>query len=335
MKALKILMVITALVVIVGLTTDTWAQCSSARIFRSSGKFGNNLNIGIAGTDNTTNQIGRFWDSDNATLSNNGLNGPDFGNLCPINGAGSAWWLEFDADNKKISGALTNVACVQVGCPANKMTIVVEDYAAGGPPGVGASAYYAGYMVDETPAGGRWYDYGNVDGITENNASLAMLEFPNVLITGSSRNGASIQVNYNNLDQTNMVHTTDWAGGGGLFPTEAVVAEWQLVKATGTDDPGRLRSDGWVTIQTTPYVAGGAPATFMVPCSSTATDEFLAIGIGFNGGAAGSIDSALVGRAIPLECDPNLAQPDYPVEMDRKPSATQIETKPARSGGRR
>lgn len=332
MKALKILMVITALVVIVGLTTDTWAQCSSARLFRSSGKFGNNINIGVVGTDNTTNQIGRFWDSDNATLSNNGLAGPDFGNLCEINGADSAWWPVINTE-RKIDGALTNLSCVQVGCPANKMTVVVEDYAADGPPGINETAYYTGWMVDETPAGGRWYDYGNVDGITVDNSIVPMLAFPDVVITGSSRAGATIQVNYNNLDQATMVHSTDWAGGGGVFPTVDVVLEWQLVKATATSDPGRLRSNGWVTIQTTPYVPGGAPNSFVVPCASTATFEFLAIGIGFNGGAGGAIDSALVGRAIPLECDPNLAQPDLPVVS--KPGATELNEKPGRSGGRR
>ena len=92
---------------------------------------------------------------------------------------------------------------------------------------------------------------------------------------------------------------------------------------------------GWVTLQATPYVPGGAPDSFVVPCTSTATDEFVALGIGFNGGVAGSIDSALVGRAIPLECDPNLAQPDGPVDVGSKPAATDLNSKPGRSGGRR
>jgi hypothetical protein len=319
--------------VVVGLTTDAWAQCSSARIFRSSGKFGNNANIGVAGTDNTTNQIGRFWDSDNATLSNNGLAGPNFGNLCDINGANSAWWPIINTE-RKIDGALTNLGCVQAGCPANKMTVVVEDYAAGGPPGINDTAFYTGWMVDETPVSGRWYDYGNVDGISSLTI-IPMLAFPDLIITGSSRAGTTIQINYNNLDQTNMMHSTDHAGGGGVYPTVDVVREWQLVKATGTSDPGRLRTNGWITLQSTPYVPGGAPDSFVVPCSSTVTDEFVAVGIGFNGGVGGSIDSALVGRAIPLECDPILAQPDGPVDVGSKPSATDLNSKPGRSGGRR
>ena len=188
-------------------------------------------------------------------------------------------------------------------------------------------------MVASTPAAGRVYDYGALDGLP-NNSIIPMLQFPDVVISTSSRAGANINIQYNNLDQSNMVHTTDWAGGGGVFPTTAVIAEWQLVKATGNADPGRARSLGWVTIKTTPYTPGGAPDTMLVPCSSTATDEWLAIGIGFNAGVANPpIDSALVGRAIPLECDPTLAQPEGPVDIQRKPAAQELQ--PRRTGGRR
>ena len=58
------------------------------------------------------------------------------------------------------------------------------------------------------------------------------------------------------------------------------------------------------------------------------------MGMGFNGGAFGVIDSALVGEAVQVECDPILADPEHPVEFE-KPGAVEIETKPGRSGGRR
>jgi len=333
MKAMNILVVVAAVVVIAGLTADAWAQCPAPELFRSAGKFGNNVTVDTTGSDNNGNQIGRFWDSDNANNSNNGLAGPDFGSLCPpINADGvSSWWQDTTPPLKKIDGFLTANLCLQTGCPAVKMTVVVEDYAAGGPPGVNADAYYVGWMVDKG-TGGRTYDYGAVDGLTSA-TSLGMLTFPHVQITGSSRNAASITVNYDNVDQTNNNHTWNFAAGA-VFPTSDVVAEWQLVKATGTADPGRLRSNGWVTIQTAPYVPGGAPATFDVPCSSEVTDEYIAIGIGFNGGEFGVIDSALVGKATQLECDPNLAEPDGPQEIDRKDTATEIE-RTGRSGGRR
>jgi hypothetical protein len=327
MKPLKILMVVTALVVIVGLTTDAWAQCPSGRVFRSAGKPGVNVRVDVSLTDPGDNEIGRLWDSDNANNSNGGLTGPNFGNLCPI----SEWWVPNAAGLYNIDGGLTVGGCAQVGCPSNAMTIVVEDYGLQGPPGVNDTAFYIGWKVDETPADSRWYDYSKVDGITAVTV-LNMLEFPRPVITSTNRDGATIVVNYNLADQAANNHT--WNNSAGApFPIGDIVSEWQLVKATGDADPGRLRSNGWVTIQSSPYVPGGDSTAFNVPCADTATDEYIAVGIGFNGGASGTIDSALVGPAIQLECDPNLAQPDEPQNIQRKPTATQIGV--GRSGGRR
>ena len=331
MKAFKYLVVIAALVLIGGVVADSWAQCLPGRLFRSSGKLGNNMLFDTTGADNNNNQLGRIWDYQNSLLSDSGVNTMNTG-LCPM----SDWWKVQTAPAQwKLDGVQGAGLCIGagMGCPGagSGLAVVVEDYAAGGPPGVGNTAYYAAYLVDETPAAGRWYDYGNLDGSA--GGLIPMLPFPDVVITGSSRAGASISVNYQNLDQTNMVHSTDWAGGGGVFPTGTMISEWQLVKATATADPGRDRSLGWVTIASTPYVPGGAAASFVVPCSSTATDEYLAVGIGFNGGAGGVLDSQLVGKAIQLECDPNLAEPGD-IELQKKPSATQLDSKP-RSGGRR
>lgn len=329
MKAVKILMVITALVVIVGMTSDAWAQCAQPRLFRSAGKGGNNVDIDVSAIDQSRTDIGRFWDSDNANFSNNGLTGPNFGNLCP-----STLWFNprGTTGNWAIDAFLTEGSCAQQGCPADKLTSVIEAYdAATGAPGVGGTAYYLGWMTDETPIDTRWYNYGDVDGATTATV-VPMVEFPTAVITGSDRVGATITVNYNLPDQDANVLSWDH-GAGAAYPVASVISNWQLVKFTGTADPGRLRSLGWVTIQTTPYVAGGTGTTFNVPCSSTATDEYIAVAVGFNGGSAGVVDSALVGKAIQLECDPNLAQPDEQFG-DRKPSATEL-SRPGRSGGRR
>ena len=339
MKALKILMVITALVVIVGLSTDTWAQCSSARVFRSSGVGGKNVRAAVAGTENGANVIGRFWDTDNSAGSNNGLtdvvgDGSGFGSLCAPLGATSQWWAQWTIEGEVIiDGKLTDSGCAQFGCPASRMTVVVEDYAAAGPPGIGDTAYYMGWLVDETPPATRWYDYAKVDGLNLNR-TIPMLSFPDVAITGSGRNGGTVQIVYDNEDQTASNHTYSNALAD-VYPTSDIIKEWQLVKFTGSD-PGRLRSLGWTTIQSTPYVAGGVEATFNVPCDNEVTDEWVAIGIGFNGGGGPTVDSALVGRAISLECDPTIADPvDVQIHQDRKPNAQELQPKPGRSGGRR
>ena len=336
MKPIKHLVVLVLLVVVAGAIANSWAQCTPGRLFRSSGKLGNNLDFDVTGTDNNGNQIGYFWDSDDANNSNSGF-APDYGVRCPVN----QWWAVRTPPNlMQIDGVQGAVGCAAagMGCPTNKLTIVVEDYAEGGPPGVYQDAYYAAYMVDETPASGRWYDYGNLDGIDETNAIIPMLPFPEVVITSVSIGGGHYSIAYNLVDQTDMVHSTHWAAGGGLFPTTAIIREYQLVIAsaipTGTVQPGRARSNGWVTIRTIPYVPGGTPQTVSIPYPPTGTEHYLAIGIGFNGGAYGVIDSALVGRAFILP-EPILADPEWPADFDHKPSSKQREPRSLRPEGRR
>ena len=332
MKAMKILVVITALVVVAGLTTDAWAQCSSARILQSNGQpLTNNIKFSDAGTFSDTDgpagnaRIGRFWDSDDRNNSNNGLVGPNFGSLCPP----ALWWITAGV-NWQVKGALTEGACAQVGCPSANLTIVLEDYATAGPPGVGDTAFYMGMKVRETPVSARWYDYGLLDGATAVTI-LPMTQFPDVVITSSSRSPGAVNISYTNLDQSNNVHTWD-AAAGAVYPTADVVREWQLVKATGTTDPGRLRAPAWTTINTTTYVPGNQPDSWTVPCTDIVQDEWVAIGIGFEGGT-GVVDSALVGKAVALECNPNLAKPDNGTLEAKDPE--NIGTTPRRTGGRR
>jgi len=131
-------------------------------------------------------------------------------------------------------------------------------------------------------------------------------------------------------DQGDRVHT--WLAGG-VAPTDSVVSEWHLMVHTGQGDPGRLRSL-WIKVDTIPYVDGGTTRFWSVPCHDTVNDEWLAVGIGFNGGDAGIVDSALVGEATVLECDPNVADPGG-AKPDFKPADIGLQTSPGRSGGRR
>jgi hypothetical protein len=328
MKRVKVILVLVALVAITGLVSDAWAQCAQPRLFRSSGKFGNNVRVDPTGSNNAGNQIGRLWDSDNANFSNSGLN--TNGALCPA----SQWWLAQVDGNMAVDGFLTSVGCTQMGCPLDKLTVVVEDYDAAGPPGVGGTAYYVGWLTDETPASGRWYDYGEADGA----AALTVVpiaEFPKVDISGSSRAGMTINVNYNLADQDANVLSWDH-NGPAPFPVSATVQEWQLMKATGLADPGRARA-GWTLVEAIPYVPGGTAHFNAIPCTDIVNDEWLAIGIGFNGGAAGAVNSALVGEAVQLECDPNIADPGGQIHeiQKKKPDASELQAQPGRTGGRR
>ena len=322
MKALKFLVVITALVVFAGVVADSWAQCPNPRIFRSSGKFGLNVKVDVTGTDAGANEIGRLWDTQNSAFSNSNLAD---GSFCPA----SLWWLGADPI-RIVDGALTSGACVQTGCPTRDLTVVLEDYPAPGPPGIGGDAFYVGFAVTETPAEGRWYDYGLVDGVTAA-TTLPMIPFPVVDIVASDRSGGNVLVTVDYQDQGNHVHT--WLNGG-IAPTNSVVAEWHLMKATGLTDPGRDRNS-WTQFATIGYVDGGDTQQHSVPCTDTIQNEFLAVGIGFAGGTGPVVDSALVGQAIALECDPNLADPEVKPDFKQKEANTELQANPGRSGGRR
>jgi hypothetical protein len=329
MRTPKAIFVATAFLAIVGLGVDARAQCPNGRVFRSAGKPGVDVYIDVTGTDEERNEIGRFWDTADASLSHNGLVGPDFGNLCPVD----EWWTPKRNGDYWIDGGLTVGACAQTGCPGEFMTLVVEDYGAGGP-GFASTAYYIGFLVDEVPAESRWYDYARVDGITSP-TTLSMREFPRLIVTGTDRWQTTILINYELRDEAPSNHTWD-NGAQSMLPTSAIVAEWQVVRFTGFGDPGRLRSNGWVTVRTIPYQEGGAfDVLTSVACQDVIMDEYLAVGIGFNGGAAGVIDSALVGEAVQLECDPNLAEPDLPQDVPRKPTAQPLDGQPGRRTGRR
>jgi hypothetical protein len=47
-----------------------------------------------------------------------------------------------------------------------------------------------------------------------------------------------------------------------------------------------------------------------VPCNSQLKDSFIALGVSFDGGVGPDVPSALVGRAIQVECNPNIAVPE-------------------------
>ena len=114
------------------------------------------------------------------------------------------------------------------------------------------------------------------------------------------------------------------------------ISEWQLVLFTGNSDPGRLRSAGWNTVQTVPYTPGGMSVEFTIPCLDPVLDDWLAIGIGFNGGAYGVIDSALVGPAIEAECQNILADPQFEFEeVEPRPRPSELYGTPGRTGERR
>lgn len=324
MKSLKIFVGVAAVAVLaVALAPVAEAQCPSARIFASvGGMMETNLRVQpTAPVDTNGNEVGRFWDSGGSNLSNN------FGGSCPS----SIWWGYNAAGNGQIDGALTEGACAQSGCPGSEMTLVVENYDAGGPPGVGGDAFFVAFRVDETPGAFRWYDFGRSDGRV--GGLVPWLPFPDVQVTSSSRlPNDDVEISATLVDVAGNTHGA--IGATDMQPAaSAMVNEYQLLRATGMTDPGRSRTL-WTPIATFPYNDSGATVgPLTIPCDDTVNDTWLAVGIGFNGGSAGNVDSELVGRAIQVECNPTLADPNgIQTLQPKRPSTIQ---KDSSSGGRR
>jgi hypothetical protein len=329
------------------MTMDTWAQsanCVPARKFASGGqpKPVANAVFDVTGTHNNGTVIGRLWDTDNGLNANNGLSSGEnlnsLGESCTGFGCWctpAEFWVLQPAGTYRVEEFLGGSTCPGAGCPVRALTVVIEDYDEAGPPGVGGTAYFVGMNVDDTPVSARRYDYGLCNGSTEN-TTYPMIEFPKVDIQSSSRGPNGVIINYVNLNVEDNVHGW-YSASSEIPPTAETIAQWQLVQFVGDADPGRLREGNWDVVQTTDYNPGDAPASWEVECDDNPDlDSYVAIGIGFNGGAAGVVNSALVGEAIQLECDPNLAQPGEDLELAprKKPKASAIEYD-RRSGGRR
>jgi hypothetical protein len=314
------------------LPPDAAANCGINKFFRSGGSDSTeNVRIspGYPGQA-PGNEIGRWWDSSDTALSSNF--GPNDG-TCPSGG----WWSALMNGNLQIDGILDGPGCVgYAGCPGQEMTVVVEDYGPPGPPGVDDTAFYVGFRVDDTPANLRRYDYGRTDNGEPGNSTFPFLEFPFLNVTGSSSDAGSVTINYTLADQAAHVHTATGAGDMPLS-TDSVVAEWHVLIYEGTEDPGRDRNAGWALEQRIAYVPGGGSGTLSVPWLNPPNATWLAVGIGFDGGASGIVDSALVGRAVVIE--PNiLADPDLPLSDRFEPSDPRTQGPPSRprsAGGRR
>lgn len=293
------------------------AQCATAESFASIGGMcgGYCIYVNVAATvaQNTTNQIGRFWDSADST-KNNGVGGA----LCP-----AALWWKFSnfpgpAGSRGINGSISSTGCGMTACPAlpGELTLLVEDWGPTGPLGSGDTAYFIVWRVDTDPTNPfRLYNYARTNNL--NQGTYPFLEFPKVDVTASARVGMQVIITANFVDIAPNHHAVRLPGNTPIPPQETIVS-LDLMKATGLADPGRWRS-AWTQIATIPYSGAVSQYVASVTCHDEVNDDWLAVGVTFDGGAGPDVPSALVGRAIALECDPNLADPQLHTPLRAHP----------------
>jgi hypothetical protein len=335
-------------------TPPAEAQCATgARPFATIGGAGvdNKFRLNPAGTHGVIGtEFGRFWACHNSNEGNNFIVGDPqrkMGPGCPSTGGGQAnggWWQVAQTTLRGIEGFMTGTGCLASSCPDNDLCLVVEDWGAGGPPGVGGTAFFVGFRTLWTPGaggGGRYWDFSRHCGaaVTSAQCEANMNEFPVPKITSATKQGVNrALVTDSNVDPSVNVYVHRPNAG----PASDLIASYDLLVHTGTSDPGRNRNatgcappnpggNCWNLLSQISYsnaAVSGEPV--VVSCDNIPEDAFIAFGMSFVGGPPGGpVPSQLVGRAIQVECGGDIAEPD-----PRPKKGSRVDTRPSRTTDR-
>ena len=232
------------------------------------------LRVDPAEAENLGQEIGRFWQSSNSSLGHN------FDGGCPS----SVWWLPSEPPLRGIRAFLGSPDCHASTCPFGDLTLVVEEQDA-----FGSEAYFIAFRVDETPAATRRWDYARtVAGPSPKVAPLEKTPQPTI-VDYEPHQGPNIKLTLHYPDLAAHVHAVQ-GPGDTVLPASAVISSWHLYGAV--DDLGR-EVEGWTLLDVVPYVDGGATKEIVVSCFA---HRYLALGVGFDGGAGPEVASRLVGR---------------------------------------
>lgn len=274
-------------------------------------------------------ESGRMWQCNDSSKSNNFIPGDAEKKMAPagtgrcasrdVAAPGGGWWQITQTTLRGVQGSMSTAPCQWSTCPdlGADICFAVESFDVAGPPAVGGTAYLVGWRVSETPAAARYYDLGRFCGGT-NTCVVPHQEFPVPMITSATKSGTARAVVMNAADPSVNVYVHTPTAG----PASGLVQSYDLMIHTGTSDPGRNRNATgcappnpggkcWNTLATISYgdaALNNHPVN--VPCANVNDDSLIAFGVTYQGGPPGGpVPSQLVGRAIALECDPNLADP--------------------------
>jgi hypothetical protein len=293
--------------------------------------------------------VGRLWQCDDSTKGNNfnadpgktmaapGCNIPT--EVCcatqdPLMGGGG-WWQTTQTVNRAVNGAISGPGCNLSSCPLGDECFAVEDYDVNGPPGVGGTAYLIGWRVPETPGNTRYWDLALFCGAQGSGAdcTVPLEEFPVPKVLSSGKSGTDRALT---MDSDADPAGNVYIGIDGQGPGSGLIVSYDLMVHHGAGDPGRDRNDVscggpcWSLLASIPYndtatLGAGIP----VPCPNPAEDAWISFGVTFEP----DVPSQRVGRAIQIECDPNLVDPPKPrpsIRIDER----QNDRTPSRSTSR-
>jgi len=284
------------------------AQCATPQTFASTGHsmlgmVQVEIDGGLTGTE-----IGRFWNTGNSTLANN------FADTCPA----TDWLYQRTSGDRGVRGGISVENCIASSCPGptDEMIWLIEDYGPSGPPGVSDSGHFIGFRMDATPPTARYWDLARAAGYIP--ATLSFMPFPWVdQLNRAYVPPFHVRVTFNLVD----AGLNFWgANAGGTIPDSTSIVSYDICAFHGANDPGRLRADYWDCFASIPY-ADGPISEYVLDfeCPDDGYDTYAAVGITFDGGTGPDVPSELVGAAVELECDPNLADPDSVPHLQGRP----------------
>lgn len=305
------------------------AQCVGTSNFASIGGSAstNKMSILPGGAHNSGAEFGRLWVCDNSNEGNNFVGGDPARPMdpagCPSTGngqTGGGWWQVTNTSQRGVDGFADGPGCGLSSCPINSLDdwnlcLVVEDWGASGPPGVGDTAHFVGWRTNVTPASARPFDLAHFCGAQDSGAACtaAFEEFPVPRVTSATKSGLDRDIETgSDTDPAINVYVQTPAAG----PASGLIDGYDLMIHTGAGDPGRDRnadcggSPCWSLLGSLPYGDAALPSVpITVPCPGL-DDAFIAFGMTFAGGPPGGpVPSQMVGRAIQIECGGNIADP--------------------------
>jgi len=287
-------------------------------------------------------ELGRFWQCDDSASGNNFIPGDAEKKMAPPGTggcastdpaqAGGGWWQVAATTMRGVNGLISGTGCFASTCPVGDLCTVVEDWGPSSPSGVYDTAYFVGWRSNETPPDFRYWDFAKFCGSSTCVVPMERFPVPWVQSSHWDANGDSELVIGSSDDPAVNVYVQTPAAG----PASQIIQSYDLMMHTGLVDPGRDRNSGsWSLLASIEYADAALQSLpILVPCDISLEDTFLAFGLTFKGGAPGGpVPSQLVGSAIQLECDPNLADPK-PKPKDTFRQRPERRTPPRSRGGR-
>lgn len=285
---------IAGVLVLAGAVTNASAACNPTKDFKLAFGSADHNMVFPAGTNSVIGGgvlKGRWWQAGNRGAANESGNCPEQTYLLDQGGGLITVFGQSGGD------VLGTGACLNFGCPAGAMVLLVQTLSTDG-----TRAYYAVGKVNEI---GGEFDFGR------GNVDWPVVEIPRPRVTSSSRGGSTVTLNLS-FDPPAGAH-----GEADGFARSSILTGYQVVRFEGSADPGR-DSASWQNIGAViPVTETGATlGGFGAVCGGTTDDVFIAMRPIFDGGQQAA---DYVGASTRIECNPASADPRFKM-IDRTKS---------------